>query len=231
MNTSRQRHLTPALLLIGSLFWCGTLIGACATSHVHSTQVKISAEPKDETVQLIVETILSKRGAYERLVTLCDTFGHRLSGSPELEQAIAWARDTLTSEGHDNVHLEAVKIPKWVRGEESAVMLTPRVEALHMLGLGMSLPTPPEGITAEVLTVADEEELEAKSAEVAGKIVHFNNPMPKWTPEEGACYGHTVRLSLRREHGCEAGGEGRVSPLRDSPQPPHAPHRHHGLQG
>jgi carboxypeptidase Q len=53
-----------------------------------------------------------------------------------------------------------------------------------MLGLGNSVGTPPEGITAEVAVVRNYEELEALGEGVRGKIVLFN---PPW---EG--YGKTV---------------------------------------
>lgn len=148
-------------------------------------------------VEAIVSDILSRRGAYERLVTLCDEHGHRLSGSPELEAAIAWCAEQLEAEGHDNVHLEPVEIPRWVRGKESAVIVEPRVEPMHMLGLGMSIGTAPEGITAEVLTVTHEDELTALGSRAEGKIILFNNPMPPWNKEDGACYGKTVRFRLR----------------------------------
>jgi hypothetical protein len=148
-------------------------------------------------VKSIIEDILGRRGAHERLVTLCDEHGHRLSGSPELESAIAWAADRLREEGHENVALEPVVIPRWVRGEESAIILEPRLEPMHMLGLGMSVGTPAEGITAEVVTVADEKELEAIGEGVRDRIVLFNNPMPTWNKEDGACYGKTVRFRIR----------------------------------
>ena len=63
---------------------------------------------------------------------------------------------------------------------------------MAMLGLGNSVGTSAEGIRAEVVTVADEAALKDLGDSVRGKIVHFNNPMPAWTPDKGACYGTTV---------------------------------------
>ena len=45
-----------------------------------------------------------------------------------------------------------------------------------MKSFGMSKPTPPEGIEAEVLVVKDWEELVQRQSEVPGKIVVFAFP-------------------------------------------------------
>lgn len=84
--------------------------------------------------------------SYERLALLVDTVGSRLSGSKGLEKAIQIMCQNLKEDGLENVHLEPVKIPHWERGEESAVMLEPRMHKMAILGLGSSIGTPPEGI-------------------------------------------------------------------------------------
>ena len=48
-----------------------------------------------------------------------DTFGHRLSGSRNLEAAIGWAVEEMKSDGLENVRAEPVMVPHWVRGRES----------------------------------------------------------------------------------------------------------------
>jgi carboxypeptidase Q len=73
-------------------------------------------------------------------------------------------------------------------------MIEPRRLPIAMLGLGGSVGTPPKGITAPVVVVRDEEELDALGAAAEGKIVLFNNPMPPYDPEKGAGYGRTVRF-------------------------------------
>jgi len=142
----------------------------------------------------IVAAAMAKNEAYDRLEHLCLAIGHRLSGSPSLERAIDWALETMKIDGQEDVRREKVMVPHWVRGKESASMLKPRLEPLVILGLGGSVGTPPEGITAEVVVVANEEELDAAAENVKGKIVLFNNPMPPYDPEKGSGYGETVRF-------------------------------------
>jgi len=55
-------------------------------------------------------------------------------------------------------------------------MLEPRPLSLDLLGLGMSLGTPEEGITAEAIVVSDFDELSSRASEVPGKIVVYNAP-------------------------------------------------------
>src|SRR4051794_15243849 len=105
---------------------------------------------REPAAQLVGEA-MAGRFAWERLALLGDTFGNRLSGSQSLEDAIQWAVAEMKKDGLENVHTEAVKVPHWVRGQESAEITAPRRLAMAMLGLGNSVATPPEGIEAEVV--------------------------------------------------------------------------------
>ena len=138
--------------------------------------------------------VLKGNDAYAKLEHLCINIGHRLSGSRGLEEAIDWAIEAMKKDGQENVRREKVMVPHWVRGRESATMLQPRVESLYMLGLGGSIGTPPGGITASIVVVADEKEIEALGEGARGKIVLFNNPMPEYHQERGAGYGTAVRF-------------------------------------
>lgn len=84
--------------------------------------------------------------SYERLAAFTDAVGNRVSGSMNLDLAIKYMHNALRLDGLENVHLEAVKIPQWVRGQESAVMVLPRNHTLSILGLGSSVGTPKEGV-------------------------------------------------------------------------------------
>lgn len=142
----------------------------------------------------IIDATLASNDSWKKMHELCDGIGHRLSGSRELERAVDWAVASMKADGHENVRAEPVMVPHWVRGSESAVMIEPRATPLVMLGLGGSIGTPPDGITAPVVVVRDEKELDALGDGAKGKIVLFNNPMPPYDQKTGSHYGETVRF-------------------------------------
>ena len=148
----------------------------------------VAAPPKPiaETVSRIVGEALTHDGAYDALEILCDRVGNRLSGTPHLNDAIAWAVARMRALGLSNVHTEAVMVPVWERGEEHAQLVAPVRRPLSLLGLGMSVGTPEGGITAEVVAVESFEELTALGeAGVKGRIVLFDVPFTD--------YGATVK--------------------------------------
>ena len=100
---------------------------------------------RDATSRLLGEA-MSSPFAWERLAELSDTFGNRLSGSQALEDAIDWAVAEMKKDGLENVRKEPVKVPHWVRGQESLEITAPRRHGLVMLGLGNSVGTPPDAV-------------------------------------------------------------------------------------
>jgi carboxypeptidase Q len=124
----------------------------------------------------IIGAALVSNKAYDRLAFLTDRIGNRLSGSQNLERAIEWAVSEMKKDNLDNVHTEKVMVPHWVRGEESLEMTSPATRKLTMLGLGNSVGTPAEGITAEAVVVRNFDELEKLGEGLRGKIVVYNAP-------------------------------------------------------
>ncbi len=115
--------------------------------------------------------------AYDRLGELCDEIGHRITGSPRLEEAVTWAADLMRDYGLENVHTEEVVVPHWIRGKESAWLVSPSRQPLHILGLGRSVGTGEGGVEAEVVVVDSFEDLDSRpEEEIAGKIVLFDVP-------------------------------------------------------
>ncbi len=130
----------------------------------------------------IIDAALADSAAYARLAELVDRFGHRLSGSTSLENALDWIIAEMQRDGLANVRGEPVLVPRWVRGAESAALVRPVRRTLPMLGLGGSIGTPPGGIEADVMVVGSWAELEARAAEARGKIVLFNVPFTGYGP-------------------------------------------------
>lgn len=141
--------------------------------------------------------------AWQRLARLSDTFGPRFSGTENLEQAIDWVLAEMKKDGLENVRGEDVMVPRWVRGAESAELVSPRSHRLPMLGLGGSIGTPAAGITAEVLVVNSFDALKARAAEARGKIILFDVPFTN--------YGATVQY--RGTGAIEAARVGAVASL------------------
>ena len=107
---------------------------------------------------------------------------HRLR-QPGTRHRLGRSRNEKT--GLENVQTPPVKVPHWIRGKESATLLGPVTKSLTMLGLGLSVGTPKEGITVDVVIATSFDDLTALGREkVAGKIVLFN---PEWKG-----YGQTV---------------------------------------
>jgi hypothetical protein len=131
----------------------------------------------------ILQAAMADDEGYAHLAYLTDHIGKRLSGSPQLNTAVEWGAELMRKAGLQNVQIQPVMVPRWVRGDESAT-ITYKGEAgtitkpLHMLGLGMSVGTPKGGITAPVVFAHDFAEFDKlPAAEVKGKIVVFN---PGW---------------------------------------------------
>lgn len=189
--------LLPALIvswLTPGAFW---LRGAETSSVVAEVE---AYRPQAERLLGFADT---NRFGYQRLGYLCDTFGPRVTGSDNLEKAIDWILETLKQDGFSDVHGEPATVPHWVRGDASLRLLTPRPCALHVLAVGGSIATPPEGIRAEVLVVDRLDALKKPGVSARGKIVLFNVPFTD--------YGATV--AIRTRGAIEASRSGAVASL------------------
>ena len=141
-------------------------------------------DPYRDRVDRLIKAATADQFAWDRLAELTDTYGQRISGSDNLNRAISWAVDAMKKDGLENVHTERVMVPRWVRGAESLEITNPPHHIVPMLGLGGSVATPPAGLEAEVMVVANSDELTKRSAEAKRKIVLFNVPYTN--------YGETV---------------------------------------
>jgi len=154
---------------------------------------------------------LSDGVAYARVAELADDIGPRLSGSAGAEAAVRWAVQRFREDGVE-VRTEPVKVPHWVRGEERAEVLPARGRTgypLAITALGGSPGTPSGGITAELIEVRSNAEVQALGGKARGKIVFFNHNMSTAGGKTG--YGE---MSPLRNHGpAEAAKVGAVAAL------------------
>jgi carboxypeptidase Q len=193
---------------------CSALCG-CAAGLLLTWTIVVAAQDhwidayREPARRLIAESTAS-RFAWERLAELGDTFGHRLSGSKSLEAAIQWAAEQMKKDGLENVRLEPVKVPHWVRGSESLEITSPGRHTVVMLGLGNSVGTPPAGIEADVIVIRSFAELQTRASEIKGRIVLYNVPFTN--------YGETVQY--RADGPSRAAALGAVAALVRSVGPP-----------
>lgn len=149
----------------------------------------------DSVAREIVREALGSNRSYEMLFELCTTIGHRISGSPQAAKAVEWSKKLMEHYGFDNVHLEPVMVPRWVRGPvEKAELVYPsgKREKLTITALGGSVGTPAGGITADLIEVKSFDELRQLGERAKGKIVFFNRPMDRKLISTFAAYGGAV---------------------------------------
>jgi len=147
---------------------------------------------KEDSLQIreLFDAALVQGHAYENLRSLCKDVGARLSGSPQAEKAVSWAKELLESYQFDTVWLMPVKVPHWVRGDMEKAGVNGKPMSIKTLGGSVSS----NGrIEAEVIEVQNFEELEKLGEEgIIGKIVFFNRPFDRKLISTGDAYGGCV---------------------------------------
>ena len=143
--------------------------------------------------------------AYRQTAHLTDNIGSRPSGSPQAEAAVDYVAGELRQLGLE-VRLEEVRVPRWLRGVETAELteypgqVPGTKQKIVVTALGGNRPTPPDGITAEVVVARNFAELKALGREkVAGKIVVFTFPFDRQKAANGLAghaYGEAVEYRV-----------------------------------
>jgi carboxypeptidase Q len=147
------------------------------------------------------DAALTSDYAWRQVAHLTENIGPRLSGSLQAEAAVAYVAEELRRLGLE-VKLQEVMVPHWVRGEETAELITypgqaaGTVQKVVLTALGNSAATPAAGLTADVVVVNNFDELTAVGRhQVAGRIVLFNVKFDRRMASAGrggAAYGEAV---------------------------------------
>jgi hypothetical protein len=153
-------------------------LAAPASAQVVSTQVKA-----------LRDSALNDDYAWDITEGLTTEVGQRLAGTEAEARARAWAVAKLKSMDFANVRVEQFDIPTWIRGYESAEILSPYPQKLVVAALGNSASTGPQGVTGEVIGFDTLAELQAAPDDsVRGKIVFVSHAMPR--TQDGSGYGY-----------------------------------------
>ncbi len=143
--------------------------------------IHLIAQNEDSVIiRRIADDILKNGKAYEDLRYLCKEIGPRLSGSVNAQKSVEATARMLREAGADTVYLQPCMVPHWVRGEKELGMIQwgSNKKTLNVCALGMSIGTSAAGIKAEIIEVANFDELKKLGEEkIKGKIVFFNYPM------------------------------------------------------
>ncbi len=172
------------ILLVGT-----ALAGCQSPEHILEQQPEpVPAVALSTEVQKIQDIALNGTHAYDITESVTTEIGQRLAGSPEEAAARDWAVKKFTELGLSNVRIETFDVPGWIRGEETAEIITPYPQSLHITALGGSSATPDAGIESEIAYFPTFEDLEAAPAGgLEGKIVFISGLMKK--AHDGAGYG------------------------------------------
>ncbi len=129
-------------------------------------------------IKSIYTTALSNNQGYQWLSGLTE-IGGRLAGSAQADEAVSYFKAIADSLGF-KTELQPVKVPHWVRGEEPRSYYSSggREYEVNYCALGGSVPTPEEGLEAEVVEISSFEALsQIPENGLEGKIAFYNIPM------------------------------------------------------
>ena len=175
-------------LLLLSLLLGGMVSLFAQQTHPDSHYVRVAQDLRDSG--------LRRCESYVMLQELTSGAPHRLSGSEGAARAVAMTRTMMEAKGFENIHLESLMVPVWVRGAVEEAAVVDRKNGgeipLTICALGGSIPTPEEGIAAEVVEVKSFEELRSLGPAVKGKIVFFNRPFDPTKMNTFEAYGGAV---------------------------------------
>ncbi len=145
------------------------------------------------TAEALRDKALKDNAAYPLLEGLTTEIGPRPDASAAEHRAAEWAAAKLKAMGFENVHLEPFPMDEWVRGQETAEVVSPFPQRLVLAALGGSVATPPEGIEAEaVIFKTYDELLAAPMGSLMGKIAVVTQPMARTS--DGSGYGASYQI-------------------------------------
>jgi|TARA_B110000902_G_scaffold266208_1_gene353043 hypothetical protein len=145
----------------------------------------------DDELAVMRDKALTSTDGYDIVESLTTKVGARLAGTNADKRAVVWAKDLLEQSGFDKVWLEPVNFPVWQRYKETAEVLPPYQQTLHITALGYSGSTN-GAVVAEIVAFSSVEEFAQSKTDVKGKIVFINKTMLRTI--DGSGYGDAVPM-------------------------------------
>lgn len=144
-----------------------------------------AARASDPPAQVLIREVTAHASLRPNLEELCDDIGPRLTGSPGLQRARAWALAKLRAYGAVNVHEEPFELGRpWHRGKAWARLLNANGQPLHLAQMAWTPGTRGrlrgEVVLLEAPTLMD---LQAAAPDLRGKVVLLRM-CPRATSEE-----------------------------------------------
>ena len=166
-------------------------------------------DTEHSTAMQLREEGMASNLAWEVVEGLTTEVGSRLAGTEADHRAVEWVKQKLESLSFDKVWLERIEFPVWTRHHETARIVSPFPQPLHITALGYSGSTDGE-ITAEVVGFVSLEALkEASLEQIKDRIVFINYFTERTRTGEG--YSNSVKV--RYEAGLLAKEKGAVAVL------------------
>lgn len=141
---------------------------------------------------------LQDDGAWDWVEALTTEVGPRLAGTPEEAAARDWTVKRLEALGFPkkHIHVEPFPLETWVRGDETARIVSPYPQNLVVTALGRSAATGPKGLEAEVVVFETVDDLErAPEGSLKGRIAYISHAMSK--TQNGSSYGYFGKARFR----------------------------------
>lgn len=175
-----MKHTLLAALLLA------TAAPALSQQSISTLPPPVAADPR--VAALRDDALANDHYAWDIVEGLTTEVGQRLAATDAEARARAWAVKRLTAMGFANVHVEPFTMPVWIRGAESAEIVSPFPQKLAVAALGYSGSTGPNGITGQVVYFDSVDSLRlAPDADVRGKIVFIDHHM--MPAQDGSGYG------------------------------------------
>ncbi|MGI9138585.1 MAG: M20/M25/M40 family metallo-hydrolase, partial [Sediminibacterium sp.] len=145
------------------------------------------------TIKKMSDEIMTNGKAYDLLRQLTKQIGGRLAGSPQQQNAAIWGKRNMEAFLADKVYMQSCKTPNWQRGGKdfaSVVSVNGRAVNIPLAALALGNSLGSKGlIEAELLAVADFDELEKRKEEVKGKIVYYHSMFDPTIIQTFGAYG------------------------------------------